>query len=94
MSNPNRPIFIISEINDRVGATVTSQCKGHYPALMVVATVKNHQFEPWINERYFIGGLLCDPVTGTGVPPASLAEWTLSGAGNMDFYDSIYFYDY
>lgn len=35
------------------------------------------------------GGLLCDPTTGTGVPPASLAEWTLSGTGNMDFYDSM-----
>ncbi|THH19533.1 hypothetical protein EUX98_g8757 [Antrodiella citrinella] len=34
-----------------------------------------------------IGGLVCDPNTGTGVPPASLAEFTLSGAGNKDFYD-------
>ncbi|KIM82874.1 hypothetical protein PILCRDRAFT_820174 [Piloderma croceum F 1598] len=33
-------------------------------------------------------GLLCDPHTGTGVPPASVAEWTLQGAGNMDFYDT------
>ncbi|KAF9466896.1 Osmotin thaumatin-like protein [Collybia nuda] len=33
------------------------------------------------------GGLLCDPHTGTGVPPASLAEWTLQGDGNQDFYD-------
>lgn len=49
------------------------------------------------------GGLVCDPVTGTvgfdfslkafklnllqGVPPATLAEWTLSGDGNRDFYD-------
>jgi len=33
------------------------------------------------------GGLLCDPHTGTGVPPATVAEWTLSGAGGMDFYD-------
>lgn len=33
------------------------------------------------------GGLLCDPVTGTGVPPATLAEWTLQGDGNQDFYD-------
>ncbi|KZW02984.1 Osmotin, thaumatin-like protein, partial [Exidia glandulosa HHB12029] len=30
------------------------------------------------------GGLLCDPQTGTGVPPASLAEWTLDG---IDWYD-------
>lgn len=30
------------------------------------------------------GGLLCDPNTGTGVPPASLAEWTL---GAQDSYD-------
>lgn len=34
------------------------------------------------------GGLLCDPTTGTGVPPASLAEWTLNGTGNIDFYDT------
>ncbi|KIJ56348.1 hypothetical protein M422DRAFT_150344 [Sphaerobolus stellatus SS14] len=34
------------------------------------------------------GGLLCDPHIGTGVPPASLAEWTLSGDGNQDFYDT------
>ncbi|CAE6427741.1 unnamed protein product [Rhizoctonia solani] len=33
------------------------------------------------------GGLLCDNSTGTGVPPATLAEWTLSGDGNRDFYD-------
>ncbi|KAH7098331.1 Osmotin, thaumatin-like protein [Auriculariales sp. MPI-PUGE-AT-0066] len=32
------------------------------------------------------GGLLCDPNTGTGVPPASLAEWTLGGDG-IDWYD-------
>lgn len=34
-------------------------------------------------------GLLCDPHTGTGVPPASVAEWTLQGAGNKDFYDGL-----
>ncbi|PPQ75613.1 hypothetical protein CVT26_001545 [Gymnopilus dilepis] len=33
------------------------------------------------------GGLLCDPHTGTGVPPATVAEWTLQGDGNKDFYD-------
>ncbi|PAV19208.1 thaumatin [Pyrrhoderma noxium] len=33
------------------------------------------------------GGLLCDPHTGTGVPPATVAEWTLEGDGNRDFYD-------
>ncbi|KAH8102161.1 Osmotin thaumatin-like protein [Cristinia sonorae] len=33
------------------------------------------------------GGLVCDRNTGTGVPPASLAEFTLSGDGNRDFYD-------
>ncbi|KDQ56819.1 hypothetical protein JAAARDRAFT_179503 [Jaapia argillacea MUCL 33604] len=33
------------------------------------------------------GGLLCDPHTGTGVPPATVAEWTLQGNGNKDFYD-------
>ncbi|KIJ56338.1 hypothetical protein M422DRAFT_57689 [Sphaerobolus stellatus SS14] len=33
------------------------------------------------------GGLLCDPHTGGGVPPASLAEWTLGLNGQPDFYD-------
>ncbi|KAF5325500.1 hypothetical protein D9619_009729 [Psilocybe cf. subviscida] len=33
------------------------------------------------------GGLLCDAHTGTGVPPATVAEWTLEGDGNQDFYD-------
>jgi hypothetical protein len=33
------------------------------------------------------GGLQCDPHTGTGVPPATVAEWTLQGDGNKDFYD-------
>ena len=33
------------------------------------------------------GGLLCDSRTGTGVPPVTVAEWTLSGDGNRDFYD-------
>ncbi|KAL5530923.1 hypothetical protein ACEPAG_3799 [Sanghuangporus baumii] len=32
------------------------------------------------------GGLECDPDSGTGVPPASLAEWTLNGGG-LDWYD-------
>ncbi|KAG1823700.1 thaumatin [Suillus subaureus] len=32
------------------------------------------------------GGLVCDPTTGTGVPPASLAEFTL-GAGGVDYFD-------
>ncbi|KAF9225917.1 Osmotin, thaumatin-like protein [Gyrodon lividus] len=32
------------------------------------------------------GGLVCDPNTGTGVPPASLAEFTL-GSGGVDYYD-------
>ncbi|KAJ3480610.1 hypothetical protein NLI96_g8219 [Meripilus lineatus] len=35
------------------------------------------------------GGLLCDPRTGTGVPPASVAEWTLQGDGLRDFYDGM-----
>jgi len=30
---------------------------------------------------------VCDPHTGTGVPPATVAEWTLQGDGNKDFYD-------
>ncbi|KAJ6459925.1 thaumatin-like protein [Mycena sanguinolenta] len=29
------------------------------------------------------GGLLCDPHTGTGVPPATLAEFTLSAGGSL-----------
>jgi len=33
------------------------------------------------------GGLRCDSRTGTGKPPASLAEWTLSGGGGVDWYD-------
>ncbi|KAF8639201.1 hypothetical protein AX17_001687, partial [Amanita inopinata Kibby_2008] len=30
------------------------------------------------------GGLVC---TGTGVPPATLAEFTLTAGGNLDYYD-------
>ncbi|KAF8263475.1 Osmotin thaumatin-like protein [Lactarius quietus] len=33
------------------------------------------------------GGLECDFHTGTGVPPATVAEWTLQGSGNLDYYD-------
>ncbi|QRV82455.1 pathogenesis-related protein PR5K (thaumatin family) [Ceratobasidium sp. AG-Ba] len=33
------------------------------------------------------GGLKCDPHSGTGVPPATVAEWTLQASGNKDFYD-------
>ncbi|EGN91839.1 hypothetical protein SERLA73DRAFT_173302 [Serpula lacrymans var. lacrymans S7.3] len=33
------------------------------------------------------GGLVCDPTTGTGVPPASLAEFTLGGTTGLDYYD-------
>jgi hypothetical protein len=33
------------------------------------------------------GGLHCDKNTGTGVPPATLAEWTMAGDGNQDWYD-------
>ncbi|KAI0646514.1 Osmotin thaumatin-like protein [Trametes meyenii] len=33
------------------------------------------------------GGLQCDPHSGTGVPPATLAEFTLSDANNLDNYD-------
>ncbi|KAJ7823306.1 thaumatin-like protein [Mycena olivaceomarginata] len=33
------------------------------------------------------GGLECDTKTGTGVPPATLAEFKFNGAGNKDFYD-------
>ncbi|CAE6480607.1 unnamed protein product [Rhizoctonia solani] len=33
------------------------------------------------------GGLKCDSRTGTGVPPASVAEWTLSAGDGQDWYD-------
>jgi len=33
------------------------------------------------------GGLECDPHTGTGVPPATLAEWSLSTSDGNDYYD-------
>nr|ALA44971.1 thaumatin-like protein 9 [Moniliophthora perniciosa] len=33
------------------------------------------------------GGLECAADGGTGVPPVTLAEWTLQGAGNLDNYD-------
>ncbi|KAI8978277.1 Osmotin thaumatin-like protein [Trametes punicea] len=33
------------------------------------------------------GGLECDPHTGTGVPPATLAEFTLGTNGALDNYD-------
>ncbi|KAL5514556.1 hypothetical protein ACEPAG_1872 [Sanghuangporus baumii] len=33
------------------------------------------------------GGLLCDATTGTGVPPVTVAEWTLQGDQNLDYYD-------
>ncbi|KAJ7699462.1 thaumatin-like protein [Mycena olivaceomarginata] len=33
------------------------------------------------------GGIECDAKTGTGVPPATLAEFKFNGAGNKDFYD-------
>ncbi|KAI0777230.1 Osmotin thaumatin-like protein [Trametes elegans] len=33
------------------------------------------------------GGLVCDPHTGTGVPPVSLAEFTLGTNGTPDNYD-------
>ncbi|RDX52361.1 Osmotin, thaumatin-like protein [Lentinus brumalis] len=42
---------------------------------------------PTCLDGWCIGGLLCDPTTGTGVPPATVAEWTLQGDGNRDFYD-------
>ncbi|KAF8323881.1 Osmotin thaumatin-like protein [Clavulina sp. PMI_390] len=33
------------------------------------------------------GGLVCDTSTGTGVPPATLAEFTLSASDGLDYYD-------
>ncbi|KAL6302263.1 thaumatin [Sparassis latifolia] len=33
------------------------------------------------------GGLVCDATTGTGIPPASLAEFTLGTNGAADWYD-------
>ncbi|KAF8638370.1 hypothetical protein AX16_010517 [Volvariella volvacea WC 439] len=32
------------------------------------------------------GGLVCDARNGTGVPPATVAEWTLGGDGVQDWY--------
>ncbi|KAJ7595252.1 thaumatin-like protein [Mycena floridula] len=34
-----------------------------------------------------IGGLVCDRNIGTGVPPATVAEFTFQGDGFQDFYD-------
>ena len=31
-----------------------------------------------------IGGLLCDAANGSGIPPASVAEWTLEGVNGTD----------
>ncbi|GJJ13035.1 hypothetical protein Clacol_007284 [Clathrus columnatus] len=42
---------------------------------------------PSCDPRSLLGGLECDPHTGTGVPPASLAEWTLGVNGAPDYYD-------
>ncbi|KAA1105682.1 hypothetical protein PGT21_015537 [Puccinia graminis f. sp. tritici] len=33
------------------------------------------------------GGLICDARTGSGVPPATLAEFKLNGDGGKDYYD-------
>ncbi|KAB5587409.1 putative effector protein/PR5 protein [Ceratobasidium theobromae] len=33
------------------------------------------------------GGLQCDPRSGTGVPPATVAEWTLGDENGLDWYD-------
>jgi hypothetical protein len=33
------------------------------------------------------GGLLCDARTGTGVPPATLAEFTFQAGDGQDYYD-------
>ncbi|KAL4079433.1 thaumatin [Scleroderma citrinum] len=33
------------------------------------------------------GGLECDPTTGTGVPPATLAEFSLDQSNGQDYYD-------
>ncbi|KAL5512023.1 hypothetical protein ACEPAH_5242 [Sanghuangporus vaninii] len=34
-----------------------------------------------------IGGLECNATTGTGIPPATLAEWTLNAEDGSDYYD-------
>ncbi|PAV23446.1 thaumatin [Pyrrhoderma noxium] len=34
-----------------------------------------------------IGGLECDESKGTGIPPVTLAEWTLNGGDDLDYYD-------
>ncbi|KAF9011951.1 thaumatin, partial [Cyathus striatus] len=33
------------------------------------------------------GGLQCATIGGTGLPPATVAEWTLGGANGTDWYD-------
>ncbi|TRM66934.1 thaumatin [Schizophyllum amplum] len=33
------------------------------------------------------GGLVCDPYSGTGVPPATVAEWSLGDKQGLDNYD-------
>ncbi|KAI5116443.1 hypothetical protein M0805_008630 [Coniferiporia weirii] len=33
------------------------------------------------------GGLLCDDMTDTGLPPVMVSEWTLQGDQNLDYYD-------
>ncbi|KAJ7289574.1 Osmotin thaumatin-like protein [Mycena rebaudengoi] len=33
------------------------------------------------------GGLICDSHTGTGVPPATLAQFSMGGSNGGDFYD-------
>ncbi|KAH9856497.1 thaumatin-like protein [Lenzites betulinus] len=33
------------------------------------------------------GGLECDPYTGTGAPPVTVADFTLGGQGDIDYYD-------
>ncbi|KAG8734999.1 hypothetical protein FRC10_011088, partial [Ceratobasidium sp. 414] len=35
------------------------------------------------------GGLLCNSHAGTGVPPPSVAEWTLDAANGLDWYDAL-----
>lgn len=35
-------------------------------------------------------GLVCDPQNGTGVPPATLAEFTLQGTNSNDYYDGSF----
>ncbi|CAE6411161.1 unnamed protein product [Rhizoctonia solani] len=41
----------------------------------------------WETPAWSVKTFTCDSRTGTGVPPASVAEWTLSASDGLDWYD-------